>query len=365
MSKNRGSKGFLRRQFSRRPLPVWIVVLADILVFGIALNAYALFHHVLPRRQESLHIVSQRYQVMETMPPMDPEEEVEVLPTPTVTPPPRAAESPTPEPTEEITEADMEEKDWVGHFGRKFADRFTDGELIKSKDGYRGDTLSVTLKKQKYKRSIVHVADIYVKDITQLRTAFANDTFGVGQFEWPRHTSKRVDSVISVNGDNYAARQDGLVIRNGELFKARNISMEVCVIFWDGRMETYKGRKFNGKAAIAAGAYQAWNFGPSLLDGNGKPLKHFTNTSVDDPNPRTVIGYFEPGHYCLVVVDGRSEDSKGLDFKDLAAMMSALGCKQAFNLDGGNTAMMMVGDQVISDPSDGGRECSDIIYFTP
>ena len=366
MSKEQKTKDFWRRQFNMRPLPIWIVVVADLLVFGISLNVYALFHHVLPRRQESLHIVSERHQATLTMAPME-EDEIRITPVPVITAVPavRPEESPTPEPTEEISEEEMEEKDWVGHFGNKFADRFTDGEVIADKHGYKSDTLSVTLKKRRYKHSIVHVADIYIKDITQLKTAFANDTFGLSNYEWPRHTSKRVGSIISVNGDNYGARQDGLVIRNGELFKSQNVSMEVCVIFWDGRMETYKGRKFNGKAAIAAGAYQAWNFGPSLLDGEGKPLRHFTNTSVADHNPRTVIGYFEPGHYCLVVVDGRTEDSKGLDFKDLAALMSGLGCQQAFNLDGGNTSMMMVGDQVVSDPSDGGRACSDIIYFVP
>ena len=368
MSKKKKTKGFLMRQLSLRPLPIWIVVVADILVFGISLNAYALFHHVIPRQQESLHIMSERHQSALTMPPealTESAPEITLAPVVTATPEPRVEASPTPEPTEEITEEEMAEKDWVGHFGNKFADRFTEGEIIADKHGYKSDTLSVTLTKRKYKRSIAHVADIYIKDITQLKTAFANDTFGLSNYEWPRHTSKRVGSIISVNGDNYGARQDGLVIRNGELFKSQNVTMEVCVIFWDGRMETYPGRKFNGKAAIAAGAYQAWNFGPSLLDGNGRPLKHFTNNSVGDHNPRTVIGYFEPGHYCLVVVDGRSDDSKGLDFKDLATMMSGLGCQQAFNLDGGNTSMMMVGDQVISDPSEGGRACSDIIYFTP
>ena len=370
MSSKRKSRG-LRGQFSRRPLPLWIVIIADVLVFGIALNVFALFHHALPRREESLNIVSDRFQFVQA-----PEAEIAA---PAMAPAPTpAGDAPTPEPsatpagaaptpklseTPEPTEAP--EKDWVGHFGQKFATRFTDGEIIKDRHSYRSDTLSVTLAQRRYNKSNIYVADIYVKDIQQFKTAFANDTFGTGQYEWPRHICKRVDAVIAVNGDNYAARQDGVVIRNGELFKNRNASMDVCVIYWDGRMETFRGRSFKAKDAIAAGAYQAWNFGPTLLDKNGAPLKHFTNTTVGDTNPRTVLGYFEPGHYCLVVVDGRSEDSVGLGFRSLAKLMSALGCKQAFNLDGGNTSMMMVGDTVISEPSEGGRASSDIIYFVP
>ena len=50
----------LKSQLSQRPLPLWAVVIADALAFAIAINVFALFHHVLPRDETSVGIVSQR-----------------------------------------------------------------------------------------------------------------------------------------------------------------------------------------------------------------------------------------------------------------------------------------------------------------
>ena len=133
------------------------------------------------------------------------------------------------------------------------------------------------------------------------------------------------------------------------------------MLYWDGTMETYGTKKFDAEAAIAAGAYQAWNFGPRLLDSEGKAKKKF-NSDVGPTNPRTALGYFEPGHYCFVVVDGRSDDSGGLTLQELAKLMHELGCARAYNMDGGNTSVMVAGgNEIVNRPSGGGRPTTDII----
>ena len=68
-------------------------------------------------------------------------------------------------------------------------------------------------------------------------------------------------------------------------------------------------------------------------------------------NPRSVIGYYEPGHYCFVLVDGRRKYSRGLTMKELSQLMYTLGCVRAYNLDGGATAHMTWLNSVINSPS--------------
>ena len=41
--------------------------------------------------------------------------------------------------------------------------------------------------------------------------------------------------------------------------------------------------------------------------------------------------------------------------------MQSLGCRQAFNMDGGQTSQMVVGTTLINTPYKGGRNCSDYI----
>ena len=80
-------------------------------------------------------------------------------------------------------------------------------------------------------------------------------------------------------------------------------------------------------------------------------------------NPRTVIGYFEPGQYCLVTADGRSLASRGLPLGTLAELMESLGCTRAYNLDGGESTMLTWFEKVINKPYKDGRAISDAVII--
>ena len=88
--------------------------------------------------------------------------------------------------------------------------------------------------------------------------------------------------------------------------------------------------------------------------------------TVNQPNPRSAIGYYEPGHYCFVVVDGRQDDySHGLLLPGLSKIFEQLGCACAYNLDGGGSAVMTFNHERFSRQSNGaGRELGDILLIT-
>jgi exopolysaccharide biosynthesis protein len=175
--------------------------------------------------------------------------------------------------------------------------------------------------------------------------------------------SRKHNALLGISGDYFGIRERRVVIRNGEVFRKAKAHHNICVLYRNGTMETYDFATFDVNMAIAGGAWQAWDFGPSLLDKNGHAVTEF-NTGIAGPNPRIVLGYYEPGHYCLVAVDGRQTHSAGLSLVDLAALMESLGCKRAYNLDGGHSAVMTYQGQIYSSPSKaGGRDISDIIYL--
>jgi exopolysaccharide biosynthesis protein len=78
-------------------------------------------------------------------------------------------------------------------------------------------------------------------------------------------------------------------------------------------------------------------------------------------HPRSAFGYYEPGHYCFVVVDGRLDTSKGVKLDGLSMVMEGLGCTAAYNLDGGQTSLLARQDTLVNRPSGGGRSASDFI----
>ena len=99
-------------------------------------------------------------------------------------------------------------------------------------------------------------------------------------------------------------------------------------------------------------------------------LKRLINSSIvkisslsSGAHPRSAVGYFEPGHYCFIVVDGRQDHSHGLTISELAKVFEELGCKAAYNLDGGATAVMLFNNEIFSHPSNGGRNVGDILFI--
>ncbi len=152
--------------------------------------------------------------------------------------------------------------------------------------------------------------------------------------------------------------------------KKTNRKRDVCIIHMDGTMEIIKGTDITAAklAELAGNVWQSFLFGPGLLDQDGHAIQKF-NDNVNPANPRAVIGYYEPGHYCLVQVDGRGTKSAisgknvGMKLKELAAYIESLGCKVAYNLDGGQSALMWFNGKVISNPYHGGRTVGDIVYL--
>lgn len=278
------------------------------------------------------------------------------------------------------TNVKLDSQDWH----TKFADHFTD-TVVSTDTSYTSPDLSIQLsygsydshvldttsdgKHKKYGTNVSYVlADIYVGDITCIQTAFAKDTYGVGYSEKLTDMSERIKSVLAVNGDSYnnnRHQDNGTIIRNGVVYRAQSTDMETCVLNWDGTMKIYQPEELNTQQLIQDGAYQSWIFGPSLLDENGKAKTSFlTWDYIRQSHPRTAIGYYEPGHYCLLVVDGRQKDSRGMFLDEMAGLFENLGCKAAYNLDGGHCSFMTMQGNVVSHPYKPEHEIPDGIFIT-
>ncbi len=278
------------------------------------------------------------------------------------------------------TKVTLDSQDWH----QKFADKFTD-QVISTDTSYSSPNLAVELTYGSYKTGVIDhsengnhekygsdvsyvLADIYVGDITCFQTCFAQDTYGVGYSEKLTEMSARMKSILAVNGDSYSNsrhRDNGTIIRNGVIYRSQPTDMETCVLNWDGTMKIYSPEELDTQILIDSGAYQSWIFGPSLLDQNGKAKTSFqTWDYIRESHPRTAIGYYEPGHYCLLVVDGRQPTTRGMFLEEMSAFFEQLGCQAAYNLDGGHCSFMTLQDQVVNHPYKAEHQVEDGIFIT-
>ena len=214
----------------------------------------------------------------------------------------------------------------------------------------------------------IYVADIFFSSVEYVKTAFAQDTYGRKVTATTSDTAMENNALLAINGDFYGARECGYVIRNGILYRDTPSDEDVLCIYKDGRMEIIDPNKVTAQELIENGAWQAFSFGPGLLE-DGEILVD-TRDEVGlamASNPRTAIGMIDTNHYVFVVSDGRTSDNEGLSLYELAGFMKELGVTIAYNLDGGGSSTMVYEGEIINTPTSGRhtneRSVSDIVYI--
>jgi len=246
-------------------------------------------------------------------------------------------------------------------------DVFTEGEVIQTEDSYQSKDIAVFFREVSEEKSalsdrplVYYVADIYVQNIEDLRSALSRGA--IKTTEPMRGLAQSVDALIAIAGDFSAHRKTGLCVRDGITYRSTfDTALDVGVLTKDGVLEIYEAGAYTAEHIAAREPWQVWTFGPNLLDEGGKAQEKF-DSAIARRNPRAVLGYYEPGHYCFVLVRGRVKASKGLTLAQLSQLMEQLGCVSAFNLDGGQTAQLYW-DGKLYKASNSARQVNDIVYL--
>ena len=257
---------------------------------------------------------------------------------------------------------------------KRFPGKFSDTPVLDAEGmTYKSSKIDISIKVYHEtgtysKRITYYVADIYVADVTSIRTAAAQNDFGMRYERRVKEIAADAGAILAIDGDTYTHVEKSFVIRNGVLYRDTPIKdTDICVLYRDGTMETKKWGTFTAQEIIDSDPWQVWGFGPALLDENGNAIS--IDHRLSGHNPRAAIGYYEPGHYCFVIVDGqrgkKDSGSDGIRLSAFSELMADLGCKAAYNLDGGDSAQMYWNGKIINKSNNESRVISDIIYILP
>lgn len=322
----------------KKNMPVWLLCLIDLAVLGAALVVFALFHHVIPTQKLALNLVS----IQSTAQAETVEETI-------VTETMQTAETVTP----------------VAVSAQTLLPSIQEVNTLSAQTSFQSTGVTISLSEHDCLGGSVqyYLADLRLKDVTALKTAMAQNTYGSGFTDTVTHMDSLLNAALCVNGDYYGNSDEGVVVRNGVIYRANHTDADILCLYYDGTMEVKAYQDFDAQAEAAKGIWQAWTFGPSLLSNDGSAVSSFNEgRHMNGTNPRTVLGYYAPGHYAVLVVDGRGE-SAGLSLDELAGLCEELGFTIAYNLDGGKSSVMTFNDALVNQPASGGRAISDVIYI--
>lgn len=338
----------------RRKLPVWMLIVIDLLAAAVCIGIVVLFVYILPQgttvQAEQKEALNEQFSLPSAGSANDMTGALGITP--------------------------ASQNDWshtaTGRLdlSQKEVDTFAAAQKTrKTIATHTGSTSEITIEQVSCTLDgeplVYFCADIYVTSTRCIQTAFAESMYGKNIRSFVDTMARDNNALLAISGDSYGESSQTCVIRNGTLYNSNPGTADVCVLYDDGVMKTYAATQFDAEQAIQDGAWQAWTFGPALLDGAGNIPDSFRTTEyINKVNPRCAIGYIAPGHYKFVLVDGRQDGySTGATISQLAALMQEEGCLTAYNLDGGKSAVMWYDDAWINKPIGGGRTISDCIYI--
>ena len=212
------------------------------------------------------------------------------------------------------------------------------------------------------------IVDIRIGDASQLRTAAA-ESFKTNRTDSVVNIASRVNAVVAFNGDYSGRQDDGLIFRQGTLFKDKlRGKRDVLLIDEDGDLHplhTPKKGEFtdviNGKKVI-----NAFCFGPILVENGEIPEKmnNFTFLKPNEHYARIALCQVGPLHYKVILTTMEQSYTLGLQIPAFAKLCQEEGAITAFNLDGGNsTTLYFNGDRVNTQYKVNFRDVPDIFYF--
>lgn len=202
-------------------------------------------------------------------------------------------------------------------------------------------------------------ADLYGDlDAGEMLRTVQNDPEKMGKVRVDAtETAKKHNVVFAMNTDYYTYRvavnnnrHTGVVIRDGRIlyddpYTEKQVTnsmfpnLDMLAFMPDGSLKVYHSWEKTAQEFIDEGVQTVYSFGPYLLlDGKVSERAYANN---ENKNPRCAIGMVEPGHYAAIMCEGRLKRSAGVTISYLAKMMRAKGCQVAFNMDGGQTAVMV------------------------
>ena len=237
---------------------------------------------------------------------------------------------------------------------------------------YYDETILAIAWKQKIDNCIFTLAEIKVADGSQFRRFLAGGEFGSDKQFVTTEMAASVNAIVATSGDFYKFRQNGIVVYDGQVQRFEGKYIDTCFVDNKGDLILSYKKEFSNKDEAQAFVNEnnirfSLVFGPILVD-NYQAIKTtgYPLGEVFDNYTRAAVCQIGQKHYMFANVTTEPDYGflRRMTINQFAQALADLGVEKAYALDGGQTTVICMQDQLISYPDYGTqRKISDIIYF--
>jgi len=235
---------------------------------------------------------------------------------------------------------------------------------------YLDDSIFAITWQEVHDGSVYTFSEVKVSHPSQFRRHLAGGEYGSDMQYLTTEMAAEVNAVVASAGDFYRFRDFGAVVYKGEAKRVEGTYAETCYIDVNGDMHfTYGGDVLTVEAVqqfVDERDIQfSLAFGPILVD-NYEVVPHtwYGVGEITEEYARAALLQMDTLHYIVVTANTTGNYQKIPTVEMFQKNIAATGCRMAYSLDGGQTATIVMNDELVNRPVYGQqRKISDIIYF--
>lgn len=242
-----------------------------------------------------------------------------------------------------------------------------DGSIIRY---YLDDSIFAVTWQEVHDDSVYTFSEIKVEDASQFRRHLADGQYGSDTQYLTTEMAESVNAVVASAGDFYRFRDFGAVVYQGQARRVEGTYAETCYIDRNGDMHFTRGGEVLKVQDVqdfvdAHDINFSLAFGPILVD-NYELQEHtwYGVGEITEGYARAALCQMDSLHYIVATANTTGPHQSIPTVAQFAKNIAATGCRMAYCLDGGQTATIVMNNELVNRPVYGQqRKISDIIYF--
>ena len=236
---------------------------------------------------------------------------------------------------------------------------------------YLDETMFAVTWKQVIDNCVYTFSEVKIAHASQFRRFLSEGQYGSGVLHTTTEMAASVNAVVASAGDYYGYRPSGIAINNGVIYRTTGLGfLDTCYVNDEGDLLFRQRGELADEEALNQFVEEnkirfTICFGPlMLLDGKIKIPGVYGLGQIEDPYARAALCQMDKLHYVLVSANMEKPHYAVPNVNTFAKTLQGLGIPTAYTLDGGQTATIVMNDELMNTVSYGSeREISDIIYF--
>lgn len=236
---------------------------------------------------------------------------------------------------------------------------------------YLDETIFAVTWKQVIDMSVYTFSEVKIAHASQFRRFYAGGSFGSNTLSTTTEMAKSVNAVAASSGDYYVYRPNGISVNNGIVYRIdRDRILDTCFVDEEGDLILVPRRTLSTQEDVEQFVKEkhirfSVAFGPILVkDGEECTPKTYSVGEIDEGLSRAAICQLDKLHYLTVTVNIGDHAPSMPTIWTFGQRLHQLGIPNAYSLDGGQTATIVLGNTLINDVSYGDeRKISDMLYF--